>query len=85
MKSLTFAAVAAVMCQSPARAFSFSEMEGQRLSALRMSSMSVEGDSRREFFTKSASTIGGLGLGVLAPSPALAVGGVDRVNAKLKS
>ena len=84
----TFSVVAlAVLCQS-ASAFSFREMERKRQS-LQVTGMVSEGNSRREFFSKTGAAAiaaaGGLGSGVLAPAPASAVGGVNKVNAKLQA
>lgn len=89
-----------------AGAFSFVEMESQRMSSRMQKhymsiaddimediddAAAVDGsDSRRGFFLKVgtaavAAASGNLGgLGVLAPEPANAVGGLDKVNAKLR-
>ena len=48
-------------------------------------------DTRRDFMAKSLGTVGSVataattGFGVLAPPPALAVKGADKVNASLKA
>ena len=84
MKFINIIALA-TLCQS-AYSFNFLEMESKRkttqLSAL------TEGDSRRDFFTKAGSAAfaasAGLGLDLLGPLPANAVG-LDQVNAKLKA
>jgi hypothetical protein len=47
--------------------------------------MSSAADSRRSFLTKVATTTAAVAVGVVAPSPALAVGGKNKVNAKLAS
>lgn len=79
--------VAAMLCQS-ASAFSYRDIESKRKS-LNMAKMVSDGDSRREFFSKTAATAFSaasiLGSGVLAPAPANAAGGVDKVNARLKA
>jgi hypothetical protein len=83
MKLLNIAVVAA-LCQS-ALAFNFVEMERKRKS-LQLSAVSDD-DSRRGFFTKAgaaAFSVSSVGLDFLAPLPANAVGGVEKVNAKLK-
>jgi hypothetical protein len=78
----------AMLCQS-ASGFSFTEMEHKR-QTLQMSAMTEgDSDSRRDFFAKTgvaaiSAASSGLGWGVLAPAPANAIGGVDKVNAKLK-
>jgi hypothetical protein len=85
MKLVNIAAVAA-LCQS-ALGFNFVEMERKRKS-LQLSAVS-DGDSRRGFFTKAGaaalSVSSSVGLDFLAPLPANAVGGLDKVNAKLKA
>jgi hypothetical protein len=83
MRSLSLATAMAVLCQS-ASAFSFRDMERKRVSSALQ--MSIEPDSRRDFFAKSATTAltaAGLGIGVLAPSPANAAN-LEKVNARLK-
>lgn len=47
--------------------------------------MSSTADSRRSFLTQVATTTAAIAVGVVAPSPALAVGGKNKVNAKLAS
>jgi hypothetical protein len=84
----TFAVVVlAMLCQS-ASAFSVRDMESKR-TTLHMAKMVSEGDSRRDFFSKTGaaaiSAASALSFGVLAPAPANAVGGVDKVNARLKA
>lgn len=75
----------AVLCQS-AFAFNFHEMERKRTSQLFALS---DGDSRRDFFTKATtaaiSASAGIGLDLMTPLPANAVGGLEKVNAKLKA
>ena len=84
MKSFSLAAAATLLCLS-ASAFNCGSMDRRRVAgALQMSS---EVDSRRDFLTKAGSvalSTAGLGVGVLAPAPANAVGGLDKVNAKLR-
>ncbi|CAJ1965655.1 unnamed protein product [Cylindrotheca closterium] len=78
---------AAALWQS-AFGFNFIDMEQKRKS-LQLSSTLKDGDSRREFFGKAGaaafSLSSGLSLEVLAPLPANAVGGLDKVNAQLKA
>lgn len=88
----------AFVCHSSA--FHFGQMEQRRaLSAATTASNTqlqgsisdtTEGDSRRAFFGKTGSAAlalassSGLGLGVLAPEPANAVGGVKKVSEQLR-
>lgn len=71
-----------------ASAFSARDMESKRQN-LHMSKIVSDSDSRRDFLTKTGvaaiSAASGLGSGVLAPSPANAERGFDKVNARLKS
>ena len=55
--------------------------------ASRLQAASDEGaaDTRREFMTKTVATGLAAGMGVLAPSPANAVKGTDKVNSMLKA
>ena len=68
-------------------AFHVRDMQTRRQS-VQVAQMVSDEASRRDFFKNSAtaalSVAGGLGLGVMAPEPANAVGGVDKVNSKLR-
>jgi hypothetical protein len=88
MKTFAVVVLAMMLCQS-ASAFSLRDMESKRKS-LHMANMVSEGDSRRDFFSKTtvaaiSVAASGLGFGVMAPAPANAIGGVDKVNAQLKA
>jgi hypothetical protein len=55
-------------------------------SPLMMTGTPADGDSRRDFMTKTVATALTIaGSGVLAPNPAHAVKGADKVNAMLKA
>lgn len=77
----------AAICQSTA--FHFGQME-QKRHAMQLQASSSEGDSRRDFFSKSGAAAlsiassSALGFGVMAP-PANAVGGVGKVSDRLKA
>ena len=76
------------ICHSTA--FQFGQMEQKRHVMQLKASSSSDGDSRRDFFTKSGATAlsiasaSGLGFGVMAP-PANAVGGINKVTDRLKA
>jgi hypothetical protein len=75
------------ICQSAA--FHFGQME-QKRHVMQLKASSSEGDSRRDFFSKSGATAlsiasaSGLGFGVMAP-PANALGGISKVTDRLKA
>ena len=78
----------AAICHSTS--FHFGQMEQMR-HKMQLKASASEGDSRRDFFSKSGATVAlaiasssGLGFGVLAP-PANAVGGVGKVSERLKA
>jgi hypothetical protein len=98
MGGVVFVLVLAMLCQS-ATAFTFQDMERKRTTSHMqkhyMSLLSSEdgevgsSDSRRDFFVKvgsGAMAVGAnlAGSGVLAPLPANAASGLEKVNAKLK-
>jgi hypothetical protein len=62
-----------------------------RTAALKADTTAIQaeaGDSRRDFMSKSLATVATsvtAGMGVLAPLPANAVKGADKVNAQLKA
>ena len=83
--------VVALVAVCPSTAFNFGQMmQKQQSMQLHAHSSSSEGDSRRDFLTKtgaaavSIASSSGLGWGVLAP-PANAVGGVGKVSDRLKA
>ena len=86
MKLINIFAVAALW--QSAFGFNFLDME-QKRNSLQLSAAMKDGDSRREFFGKAGATAfslsSGLSLELLAPLPANAVGGLDKVNAQLKA
>ena len=86
MKLINIFAVAALW--QSAFAFNFLDME-QKRKTVQLSAAMKDGDSRREFFSKAGaaafSLTSGLSLDLLAPLPANAVGGLDKVNAQLKA
>ena len=89
MKFLGLVVALAAVC--PSSAFHFGQMmQKQQSMQLQADLSSSEGDSRRDFLTKtgaaalSIASSSGLGWGVLAP-PANAVGGVGKVSERLKA
>eukprot|EP00525_Craspedostauros_australis_P003687 CAMPEP_0198118846 /NCGR_PEP_ID=MMETSP1442-20131203/23290_1 /TAXON_ID= /ORGANISM="Craspedostauros australis, Strain CCMP3328" /LENGTH=281 /DNA_ID=CAMNT_0043777179 /DNA_START=94 /DNA_END=939 /DNA_ORIENTATION=+ len=79
MKILCVSLLVALLANTGA-AFSFRQMKTRRSNT----DLDMTTDSRREFFTKSVAAAG-LGSGVLlAPTPSNAVGGMDKVNSKLR-
>lgn len=87
MKFLGLVVALAAVC--PSTAFHFGQMM-QKQQSMQLQAASSEGDSRRDFLTKtgaaalSITSSSGLGWGVLAP-PANAVGGVGKVSERLKA
>jgi len=86
---MKFAAIVGLAAVAQCTAFHFGQMEARR-NAIQLKALASEGDSRRDFFSKTgaaslfiASSVG-LGFGVMAP-PANAVSGVGKVSERLKA
>lgn len=86
MKFSIFAISLAVM--SPLAAFGFTTAPSSKTSTA-LHAGEEGNDSRRDFMSKSLTTVAtaatAAGMGVLAPLPANAVKGADKVNAQLKA
>ena len=83
MRSLFMAALTAAML-SYQSAFAFT-IRKTGLSSSTSATRLMATDTRRDFIGTTALSVAGLGIGVLAPPPANAVGGMDKVNAKLRA
>ena len=74
-----------VVSSHVALGFSVSGNSEAKTSQLSMTSSQDEGDSRRDFFTKTAGmAVAGFGVPFLPMDAANAVSGANKVNAKLK-
>mmetsp|Transcript_19587 Transcript_19587/g.25261 ORF Transcript_19587/g.25261 Transcript_19587/m.25261 type:complete len:287 (+) Transcript_19587:115-975(+) len=88
---LVTAATSALLFSLGCESFSFSQMQTRKASssALALKESDDESSSRRDFFSQvvaSAAFLGGVGNGLFTmPSPASAVSGLNKVNAKLKA
>jgi hypothetical protein len=81
--------IAFLLLLRESQGFSFGDMETRRASSSRVilsSQSDTEGESRRFFFVQAVSSVaflGGLSSGLMLPTPAHAVSGLNKVNAKL--
>ena len=85
------AALSSLAAIAHCSAFSVGQTDARSASVKLQATSEDASDTRRDFFGKagaaalSIASSSGLGLGVLAPSPANAVGGVSKVSQELKA